>query len=148
MVADLALKKKGKDAKLPVEPLDLRLQFELREPKPPTEFDLFVAELDDSQRPFATILWRMACQHTDEVIENDPHGTATWVRCKRCDSLRRWLGSTAKTRQGEWMTYCPDGFDMFDWDELYTRDKTLWPFIHDEALYAMLEDAMTSTEED
>ena len=60
--------------------------------------------------------------------------------------MRKWMGNRTDTKKREWMEYCPEGFDMFEWEELFVKDRSLWQFIHDEAMATMVEDSMTAEE--
>jgi hypothetical protein len=48
----------------------------------------------------------------------------------------RWWGSYTMTIQAEWMQYRIEGYGMTEWGELFTKDKTLWLFILEEAQVA------------
>lgn len=125
----------------------------LREPQGPNAFDQFVAELDTSQRVFAKTYWQMQCEHKHEesVAESVSFVEGRepiFVRCFDCGANRRWMGTRTATKINEWMSYCPDGYDMFEWEELFVKDRSMWRFIHDEAMYEMVEAAMTTDEEE
>jgi hypothetical protein len=150
----MALKEKGSEATAKQQlaakvEAELQERYGLREPLPPSEFDVFVASLSDDQKPFAKALWQMGCEHKDEVIENTSSildgVKPTVVRCKHCGLMKTWQGTPASSKRFEWTSFCPDGFDMFEWEDLYQRDKTMWPLIFDEVQYAMLEATMLPT---
>lgn len=142
----MALKSKGNVVyEKPVKD-EREIDFMLREPREPTAFDLFSQGLEDDQRPFARQLFQMACKHEWEITENTSsivNGVEpVHVFCPRCSLMVRWQGTYAKTRQSEWRLSCPDGFDMFDWEELFTRKKEMWPLIFDEVLCYLHDDTM------
>lgn len=151
----MALKQKGRPAAKQRESQarqreherELAAEYRPREPKAPTAFQAFTDGLSDEQRPFATTYWHMQCDHQGEkAIAGNPHGDGyepVWMRCPDCGLLRRWHGSRTATKSMEWMSYCPDGFDMFEWEELFTRDRSMWMFLHDEALASMVDESMT-----
>lgn len=60
---------------------------------------------------------------------------AQWRTCPTCQSVLRWWGSYTATLQGEWLSYRIAGFDMTEWGELYSKDKSLWLFLIEEAAY-------------
>lgn len=126
--------------------------YGLREPKPQTLFDIFKSELPDDQKPFARKLYQMDCQHPGEeetaVLAKSSHETETvWLTCPTCGLTWRWFGTMSATKKAEWASYCPEGFDQFDWEELYTRDKAMWKILYDEAEYSLVEDSMKGGEE-
>jgi hypothetical protein len=115
----------------------LDLEHQLREPKGASEFELFLAELEDDEKPFGRHLFQMDCAHAncEKVASLGRWSDDTeeiWHVCKRCGYILRGCTKTAQ-RTNEWMSYCPVGFDMFDWQELYQSDKSLWRYIFDEA---------------
>jgi len=122
------------------------LQYGLREPRGLTPFEEFEAGLPDDQRPFARRLWMMSCTHGERVVATKESWTTgetdKLVVCDNCGYAGKWLGSRTATLRREWQTYCPDGFDAFEWDDLFVTDKSLWPFIYDEAEFAMVADSM------
>lgn len=146
----MGLKAKGAAAP-PVDPgpsLEEDLRYGLREPRGPSEFDLFVEALEDDQRPHAKVLYQMACDHEDaDVVMED----ATWSEpdktkkclCPRCKLLFTRHPTKSATKLAEWRLYCPEGYDAFDWEDLFVTDKSLWPYIYDEAEYALVADSMT-----
>jgi len=69
---------------------------------------------------------------------------AQWRTCPNCQAVLRWWGSYTATIQAEWMSYRVNGYPMTEWGELYTRDKTLWLFVIEEA-HASKEDDNDST---
>jgi hypothetical protein len=121
--------------------------FSLRQPHGPTPFDDFKEGLADDARVFAKLYWTMRCEHRHETpVTIDPsivHGTTVaHMSCPECGLIRSWCGTRAATKRREWESYCPEGFDMFDWCDLYVPDRSLWQYIHDEALADMLTEAM------
>lgn len=114
---------------------ELGMIYRMREPDGPSAFETFAAELEDEQRPFAKLYWTMQCDHAhEEKVAVDASGAPIMVRCTDCGIVRRWQGTRGATKVQEWMSYCPDGFDMFEWQDLYVRDRSMWQFIHDEVL--------------
>jgi hypothetical protein len=115
----------------------------MREPHGLTPFEEFTDTLADDARVFATTYWHMQCAHADEEVISQ---TASFVegaspehlRCRNCGLVRRWQGSKTETKRHEWMSYCPDGYDMFEWGDLYVGDRSLWQYIHDECLAEMV----------
>lgn len=125
--------------------------FRLRAPQPKTLFELFRDELPDDQKPFARKLFQMDCLHADEektvVFARSVEQTdIVWLTCPRCELTRRWAGTEPRTKKAEWMTYCPEGFDMFDWESLYDTDKSEWRDIWDECEYTLLAETMEEGE--
>lgn len=130
---------------------DQEREFRLREPDGPSEFKLFKDALDESAKPFAEMYWHMKCPHKREVevavIPSMVLGKeASHVQCLDCDIIRRWHGTKTLTKQKEWIGYCPDGYDMFDWEALFLRDRSMWQLIHDEVLAEMAEASMATEE--
>lgn len=149
----MALKVKGQLPPAKTEEvIQEEMQYGLRVPTGPTEFEAFEATLSDDQKPYARKLFRMACVHGFEVVMEDvswseASSNAKHVVCHRCGFVCRQQGSRAAMLRQEWDGYCPDGYDAFDWAELFVTDKSLWPFIHDEVEYVMLETSMTKEDE-
>jgi hypothetical protein len=117
----------------------------MREPQP-GEFLVFLDSLSDEQKPHALNLFRMACTHVNldaivTIAPLDPSKRESWMQCERCGIVMKWAAKTIMLRQ-EWMTYCPEGFDMHDWDDLFTKDKSLWTFISDEAEHELVSSAL------
>lgn len=54
-------------------------------------------------------------------------------RCPSCQVILRWWGSYTATIQAEWQSLRIEGFSMSAWGELFTKDKSLWVFIMEEA---------------
>lgn len=125
--------------------------YGLREPRPPSKIEEFTAKLADDQKVFARMYFQMECGHELLPIAK----TVSYVDgikvhsilCQHCALVRTWQGSKTATDQAEWVSYCPDGFDMFDWQDLYTKDRGVWRFIHDEVLAEMVSESMTKEEE-
>lgn len=120
------------------------LAYSLRPPKEPTAFEEFYAKLSDGERVFAVMYWHMQCEHAKEVVivetasfvnGNEPEMT----ECQDCGITRQWHGTKTETKRQEWIGYCPEGYDMWDWMALYVKDRSLWQFIHDEVLAEQLE---------
>lgn len=126
--------------------------YGLRVPDGPSEFDVFKEALPKDAKVFAEMYWHMQCAHahqedlalTTSIVEG---AEPSHVRCLTCGMVRKWWGTKTLTKQKEWIGYCPDGYDMFDWEGLFVKDRSLWQFIHDEVLAEMAEASMT-TEED
>lgn len=117
--------------------------FGLREPDGPTPLEEFTETLAPDARVFAELYWHMQCEHVDEEIVLVPSldgAEPSHVRCKVCGSVRRWWGTKTETKRQEWSGYCPDGYDMFEWHDMYVRDRSMWQFIHDEVLAEMSEE--------
>lgn len=119
------------------------LAYSLREPYEPTPRDEFLAGLTDSERIFGQMYWHMECKHDHEVVvAGNPSLDGLepiWMRCPDCDLVRRWFGTKTETKRQEWISYCPADYDMFDWTDLFHRDRSLWRYIHDECLAEMVE---------
>lgn len=108
----------------------------MREPKPGA-FLSFLDSLSDEQKPNALDLFRMECSHANlnvlvVIAPLDPAEREEWMQCDRCGLVLKYGSKTSMLNQ-EWMHYCPEGYDMFDWQDLFTRDKSLWSFIVEEA---------------
>lgn len=82
---------------------------------------------------------QMLCEHKalKEVRETAVLGEASWRTCPACQVVLRWWGNYTATIQAEWMSYRVDGYSMPDWGELFTKDKSLWVFIIEEAHVAL-----------
>lgn len=128
------------------------LRFGLRVPIGPSEFDLFKEELPDDAKVFAQMYWHMQCTHEDETVEQTSSYVEgvqpTTVRCIHCGSMRKWQGTKTTTKHAEWTSYCPYGFDMWDWDTLYVNDRYLWRYIHDEVLASMMFEELVAEKEE
>lgn len=121
--------------------------FGLREPRHEHEFLMFYDVLKEDERPFAAKLFQMECDHPQsEVIAQKGAWSSgepiRYLACTRCGIVRR-EGTTTFMRVEEWTNYCPDGYDMFDWMDLLTKDKSLWRFIYDEVIAEMTANALT-----
>jgi hypothetical protein len=135
--------KQRPDSKPAKPAIDLR--YAIRVPKV-TALDLFKAELPEDEQAYAETYWHMQCEHAHEVEiilaasftnGNEP----VWMECPDCGLRRRWDMSRAQTKVNEWTAYCPDGFDMFDWIDLYVKDRSLWRYIYDECQVEMVENS-------
>lgn len=60
--------------------------------------------------------------------------------CPTCQVVLRWWGNYTLTIQAEWMLYRIEGYSMPEWGELFTKDKTLWLFIIEEAQFALTDE--------
>lgn len=79
---------------------------------------------------------QMLCEH--KALRNEKPlavlgDDAQWRTCPSCQAVLRWWGSYTNTIQAEWMSLRIDGYDMAAWGELFTKDKSLWLFIIEEA---------------
>lgn len=141
-----ALKRKGAQAAKPKEDVEQERVFGLREPIS-TEYTMFLNELPIDQRPFGKVYFQMECGHAGEewvvtltsLVEQNEK---THLLCDRCGLLRRWWGTRTATIKQEWNGYCPDGYDAFEWADLFVKDRGLWRFVHNEVLDEMTSDAM------
>lgn len=119
---------------------ELEMQYGLREPKQ-TLLTVFADDLPDDEKPFAQKLFQMDCNHFDSevTVQKSENGISVPERkqCKRCGLSYRVNRTATLTKRAEWDSYCPDGFDMFDWQDLYQRDKSTWRFIFSEVLSEM-----------
>lgn len=61
-------------------------------------------------------------------------------RCPSCQAILRWWGSYTATLQAEWMSLRVTGYDMPEWGEMFTKDKSLWLFILEEAQAAITDE--------
>jgi hypothetical protein len=119
----------------------------LREPH---ELVAYRSELPEDLRPHAAKLFKMECEHTvrDITAVNaplDPSEREEWWRCRRCWYSAKKTGINATLRE-EWNSYCPEGFDMWEWADMFTKDRTMWRFIYEEAEYALVADVLGSEE--
>lgn len=126
--------------------------FAMRLPQGPSPFVEFVSDLSDEERIFASAYWHMQCEHRNEKPQMiDPsfvNGvTPVTMECPDCGLVRRWHGTRTETKLQEWMSYCPNGYDMFDWQDMFVRDRSMWRFIHDEVLADMVDDSMKEESE-
>lgn len=114
------------------------------------EFLAFEDSLSDDERPNAVKLFCQACDHPPAkqvLISYIPGGIASQrtnerYRCERCGLGYMGLPSRTATLKAEWRSYCPQGFDMFEWEDLFTRDKSMWRFIIDEAEFELVKDVL------
>lgn len=117
--------------------------FGLRVPDGPTPFEEFKETLAPDARVYAQLYWNMQCEHDHGAIVLFPSlegAEPTHVVCTFCGSMRQWHGTKTETKRQEWIGYCPDGYDMFEWQDLFVRDRSLWQFIHNEVLAEMSEE--------
>jgi hypothetical protein len=104
-------------------------------PEPDSRFRKFVMDLADDELPFVMDYWHMRCHHKRlRAVDDDNH-----IECVICGLVRTWQGDDLATMKAEWASYCPDGMDMFDWADLFVRDRSLWRYIHGEVLAEMVE---------
>lgn len=115
------------------------LAYSLREPGEPTAFDLFRKNLSEDAKPFAMLYFQMQCEHGRRTIAERysmvDGNDAAFAVCDHCGAAFRLPYS----KWQEWINYCPDGFDMIEWADMYSRDKSMWQFIHDEVLAELAE---------
>jgi hypothetical protein len=101
----------------------------------PFELEEYRRSLPADLQPHALRLFKAECDHQWVVAGTkaplDPNGREDWLGCERCAILVKRAGVIAMLRD-EWRQYCPEGYDMFTWDDLFTKDKTLWRFIIEE----------------
>lgn len=60
--------------------------------------------------------------------------------CPKCQVVLRWWGSYTATIQAEWQSYRIEGYGMEDWGAMFTKDKSLWLFILEEAQVALTDE--------
>lgn len=58
-----------------------------------------------------------------------------WRTCPHCQAVLRWWGSYTATLRAEWMSYRVFGYGMEEWGSLFTKDKSLWAFLIEEAAF-------------
>lgn len=124
------------------------MAYGLREPKQASEFDLFKASLADDEKPFAMKLWQMSCDHSGDfaaMVVRAENGEHVYRQCERCQLMFSWLGSKTASKAHEFTSYCPNGYDMLDWLDLYTRDRSLWRFLFMEVQAEMVEESIGGT---
>jgi hypothetical protein len=49
------------------------------------------------------------------------------------------MAQRTRLLEAEWRSLCPDGYDMFEWEDLFGKDKSLWSFILEEVEISMVE---------
>jgi hypothetical protein len=126
---------------------EMQRVFGMREPRHEDEFLAFHDNLKADEIPFALKLFQMSCDHPKtEIIAQKGSWTSGepvyFTACVRCALVRRDAAPTFMLRE-EWDSHCPEGYDAFDWGDLFTKDKTLWRFIHDEVLAEQVSGSMT-----
>lgn len=119
----------------------------LREPH---ELEAFRRELPPEQQSLAANLFKMDCPHevrevTASITPLDPSAREEWWKCPRCWYSAKKQGKLSELR-AEWNSYCPEGYDMWEWADMFTKDKTLWRFIYDEAEHMLVADVLGSKE--
>ena len=57
--------------------------------------------------------------------------------CPTCQAVLRWWGSYTLTIMAEWQSYRITGYNPEEWGELFTKDKSLWLPIMEEAHAAL-----------
>ena len=135
---------KYKEAEAPAkpEPVEQWVPY-LREPH---ELETYRRELPYDLQPFAAKLFKMECGHIDREVTAmkaplDPSEREEWWRCPRC-----WYSAKKQTYlrelQAEWASYCPDGYDMWEWMDMFTKDRSLWRFIYEEAEVELVDIAL------
>lgn len=127
---------------------EMQRVFGLREPRHESEFLEFYDTLKEDERMFAVKLFQMSCWHdrNERVASSIAWSSGegyVYIACTRCGLVRRDDTSVKRMRLAEWNSYCPEGFDAFDWTDLLMTDKSIWRFIHDEALAEMVDASMT-----
>lgn len=141
---DVSLRLKGQVTPKSKRPTDLPQVLErsiIAAPGPSNAYEEFKLSLPSEQRPFARRLFQMDCEHIGTIpLVVDPTGgdiTAVLLQCPRCQvTLKNRLKMARKLE--EWQLYCPTGYDAWDWDELFTPDKSLWKYIYDEVQEEMV----------
>lgn len=112
----------------------------------PHEFVAFKDALPEDLQPMAAKLFTMQCDHMEREITAviaplDPSKREEWWRCERC-----WYSAKKQSKttnlMAEWNSYCPEGMDMFDWEDMFTRDKGMWRFIYEEAEYDLVAEVL------
>lgn len=112
----------------------------------PFEFGEYEQSLPEDLRPFAVKLYKAECPHSRwEVVTVqaplDPAQREQHVRCHRCWYTAKQQGRMRMLYE-EWMSLAPEGYDHFDWGDLFTKDKTLWRYIYEEAEHALVSDVL------
>jgi hypothetical protein len=81
---------------------------------------------------------QVSCEH--KALKNEPNTAVagSWeVReyriCPSCQSFLRWYGSYTNTLRAEWMSLRVEGYEMDEWGSIFTKDKTMWLFLLEEA---------------
>lgn len=85
---------------------------------------------------------QMLCEHKALKAEKPSAVVGSWETreyriCPTCQAFLRWWGSYTATIQAEWQTLRLTGYEMPEWGELFTKDKSLWVFIMEEAHVAI-----------
>lgn len=85
---------------------------------------------------------QMLCEHKALKVEKPTAVIGSWETreyriCPTCQAFLRWWGNYTATIQAEWQSLRLDGYSMPEWGELFTKDKSLWVFIMEEAHVAL-----------
>lgn len=79
---------------------------------------------------------QMQCEHKSLSVEQPTAVLGedkVYRRCPSCQVILRWWGNYTATIQGEWQSLRISGYSMPEWGDLFTKDKSLWVFIMEEA---------------
>lgn len=115
----------------------------LREPH---ALEQYRRELPEDMRPHAAKLFKMECDHAEREVTSvlaplDPSKREEWWRCENCWHSDKKQSKTAELRH-EWHGYCPEGYDMWEWADMFTKDKTMWRYIYEEAEYLLVAEVL------
>lgn len=83
---------------------------------------------------------QMLCDHKPLMGEKPVASLgedSQWRTCPTCQAVLRWWGNYTATIQAEWQSLRLVGYSMPEWGELFTKDKSLWVFIMEEAHVAL-----------
>lgn len=106
-------------------------------PEPDSRFRAFVMELEDDEIPFVMDYWHMRCHHKRlRSLEGSK------VECVLCGLVMEDNPDLLQMMKDEWTSYCPDGVDMFEWDDLFTKKRSTWQYIHGEVMAALVEEVL------
>ena len=116
----------------------------------PIELERYRRELPTDLQPMAAKLFKMECDHPEKEVVSviaplDPSERRSQWRCNRCHCLGNTAGKMRMLYE-EWLTYCPEGYDMWEWADMFTKDKSLWRFIYEEAEHMLVADVLGSEE--
>lgn len=79
---------------------------------------------------------QMLCDHKPLMNEKAVASLgedAQWRTCPTCQAVLRWWGNYTATIQAEWQSLRLVGYSPSEWGELFTKDKSLWVFLMEEA---------------